>query len=198
MNVNGSGGMMSQTQMGSVEIKDYDDTTLGRPKLWYEDNYRLAMKASSKETMASVACAIKGFVQQMTDENAAMANNSMAPAFASTAPLMKTVVTVLGFSHEGEEIHTTSRTAMSEVFPKGAVFQVKIQYDIQVGDGEMAAVAKSARLAVSLNRLLLARLCRYSTIPMSMVTVPLQPKVLVAAQSSKIYLPISSNAPAFE
>jgi hypothetical protein len=144
MNVNGSGGMMSQTQMGSVEIKDYDDTTLGRPKLWYEDNYRLAMKASSKETMASVACAIKGFVQQMTDENAAMANNSMAPAFASTAPLMKTVVTVLGFSHEGEEIHTTSRTAMSEVFPKGAVFQVKIQYDIQVGDGSGSKKCKAS------------------------------------------------------
>jgi hypothetical protein len=59
----------------------------------------------------------------------------MAPAFASNVPLMKTVVTVLGFSYEGIEIHATSRTAMSEVFPKGPVFQVKMQYDIQVGDG---------------------------------------------------------------
>jgi hypothetical protein len=132
----------SQVQMGSCAIKGFDESLSGAPKIWYEDNHHVAIKVAPNDTFATVASALQTTIQKKSDENAPAVNPAMA-AMSTSNPAMKAMAnfssttTVLGFSFEGTEISLTSdgQQPISSRLAVGDVFQIKVQYDIQMGQG---------------------------------------------------------------
>jgi hypothetical protein len=129
----------SQVQMGSCAIKGFDESLAGAPKIWYEDNFHMAIKVAPNDTFAAVASALGTQIQNKTDENSEMASNA---AMMKAKLNFTTKVTVLGFSFEGTDISITSSEGeqpISSRLADGDVFQVKVQYDIQIGGSSGAS-----------------------------------------------------------
>jgi hypothetical protein len=130
---------MPSSQMRSATVKSFDDS-LAEPKLWYE-GANVALKVSSRETVASVVSAIERLLGETTDENAAMVNANYASSQVSkmaTKMQILTKTTIVAVSFEGDEISATSEKAISELFSEGDIFQVKVQSDVQISEEEPA------------------------------------------------------------
>jgi hypothetical protein len=126
-----------QVQMGSCTLKGVDPNLVA-PKIWYEDNFNVAMKVAPNDTFDTVASALKTTIQNKSDENAANVTNV---ALMKAKMDFTTMVTVLGFSIEGTDISMDSDGGqlISSRLAVGDVFQVKVQYDIQFGGGSGAS-----------------------------------------------------------
>jgi hypothetical protein len=124
--------------MRSATVKGFDDS-LAEPKLWYEGAY-VALKVSSRETVASVVSAIERLLRETTEQNAAMASANIASNQVATKMHFQTKTTIVAVSFEGDEISATSEKAISELFSEGDVFQVKVQSDVQINEEESCCV----------------------------------------------------------
>eukprot|EP00550_Attheya_septentrionalis_P008143 CAMPEP_0198295628 /NCGR_PEP_ID=MMETSP1449-20131203/28761_1 /TAXON_ID=420275 /ORGANISM="Attheya septentrionalis, Strain CCMP2084" /LENGTH=173 /DNA_ID=CAMNT_0043995997 /DNA_START=75 /DNA_END=596 /DNA_ORIENTATION=+ len=126
-----------QVQMGSCTLKGIDPSLVA-PKIWYEDNFNVAIKVAPNDTFDTVASALKTTIQNKSDENVANVTNA---ALMKAKMDFTTTVTVLGFSIEGTDISMDSDGGqlISSRLAVGDVFQVKVQYDIQFGGGSGAS-----------------------------------------------------------
>jgi hypothetical protein len=122
----------TQVQVGSCTIKEFDESLTGAPKIWYEDNIQTVIKVAPNDTVAGVASALQTAIQKKSDEKSGMRANSTA--------------TVLGFSFKGTDISLTSdgQQPISSRLAVGDDFQIKVQYDIQIGQGGASGKATTA------------------------------------------------------
>jgi hypothetical protein len=119
-----------QVKMESCALKGFDESLLGAPNIWYEDDFHMAIKVAPNETFATVASALEKMIQNKSDENSEKASNA---AILEQKSNFTSKVTVLGFAFEGTDISITQQTISSRL-AVGDVFRVKVQYDIQIGD----------------------------------------------------------------
>jgi hypothetical protein len=122
-----------QVQTGSCTLKGIDPSLMA-PKIWYEDNFNVAIKVAPNDTFDTVASALQTTIQTKCDENAASVTNA---ALTNANMVSTTTVTVLGFSFEGTDISMDSDGGqpISSRLAVGDVFQIKVEYDIQFGGG---------------------------------------------------------------
>lgn len=122
-----------QVQEGSCTLKGFDESLVA-PKIWYEDNFNVAIKVAPNDTFNTVAAALQTTIQDKSDQNVANMTNA---ALMNAKMEFTTTVAVLGFSMEGTDISMDSEGGqlISSRLAVGDVFQVKVQYDVQFGGG---------------------------------------------------------------
>lgn len=130
-----------QVQEGSCTLKGFDESLVA-PKIWYEDNFNVAIKVAPNDTFHTVAAALQTTIQDKSDQNVANVTNA---ALMNAKMEFTTTVAVLGFSMEGTAISMASDGGqlLSSRLAVGDVFQVKVQYDIQFGGGPTSSSGAS-------------------------------------------------------